>query len=187
MSEILFGRKTALLGTLSVCALLSGVACTGAPPKDGSVPKDPAGEAFSGGVTPVEVRREGTVRLVSAVREATHTGYDRMVWEHGTEPGGYRVAYVDGPVLACGSGEPVAVEGAAILTVTLQPAAAHSEQGTSLIAQKSLKPGHTAVRSMTQVCDLEGRVTWAIGTRERLPFRVTLLENPTRLVVDVQH
>lgn len=185
---VLNGTVGVLLATLVLL-----VACSGSRPMDGtsssggdSGPEENSAP-FVGTLTPVEVTAGGAQRQVTAVREATHADYDRMVWEHGPEGAGYRVAYVDGPAVACGSGEPVELEGGAILTVTLLPAVAHGEDGKSLGAEKGLKPGHSAVKSMAQICDFEGRVTWAIGVRERLPFRASLLKDPNRLVVDVKH
>lgn len=187
---------TGLVGIVGalLTSLLLLPACSGSRPKDGTPSSGVGGSgteeesgSFSGTLTPIEVAQGGAPRQVTAVREAAHSSYDRMVWEHGPDGSGYRVAYVDAPVLSCGSGEPVTLEGGAVLTVTLLPAVAHSEDGKSLLATKQLKPGHISVKSMEQICDFEGRVTWAIGVRERLPVRVSLLKDPARLVVDVQH
>jgi hypothetical protein len=39
---------------------------------------------------------------------------------------------------------------------------------------------------MVQTCDFEAVVTWVLAVSSPEPFRVTRLENPSRVVVDIR-
>jgi hypothetical protein len=90
------------------------------------------------------------------------------------------------PALACGSGEPVQVEGERWLRVRLQTAQAHDEQGQPTIRQRRLPLGMPVLREMAVACDFEGEVEVVLGVSAAKPYRVMQLANPTRLVIDIQ-
>ena len=117
-------------------------------------------------------------------------GYDRIVFEFagdsGTPPG-YRIEYTTGPVQRCGSGDPVAVAGAARLVVRFEPAQAHDAHGALTPAARHYAPGLPAVREMTLICDFEGQVTWVLGIAAPSEYRVSELTGPARLVLDVRY
>ena len=46
-------------------------------------------------------------------------------------------------------------------------------------------PGNAILRSVS-TCDFEAVVIWAIGTTGMKNYKVALLENPTRVVIDVK-
>ncbi len=128
------------------------------------------------------------VTILRAVRAAAHAGHDRVVFEFGAGPlPGYQVAYVDGAVHACGSGDEVKVAGAARLSVRLQPARAHDDTGNVTIAERRRRPALPALKEMTIICDFEAQVEWAFGLAARTPYRVIELAEPTRLVLDIRH
>ena len=64
----------------------------------------------------------GETALLTGVRAASHDGYDRVVFEFRNGVPGYDVGYVERPVRADGSGEPVEVDGGAVLLVRMEPA-----------------------------------------------------------------
>ncbi len=121
------------------------------------------------------------------VRTARHDAFDRIVFEYvGTgRPAvyaGYEASHV-----ACGSGDAVAVEGAATLVVSMRPARAHTEAGEATVSRLPETPRLPSVRALRMTCDFEADVTWAVGVAARRPYRITTLASPTRVVVDVQH
>ena len=136
--------------------------------------------------------RQGGTATVPAtlrgVRAASNPdGFDRMVLDFGDGPvPGWRVAYATRPVMSCGSGEPVQVEGARWLRVRLQTAQAHDDQGQPTVRQRRLPLGMPALREMAIACDFEGEVEVVLGVSAAHPYRVLELANPTRLVIDVQ-
>ena len=132
--------------------------------------------------------------VLKDVRVGAHPeqgGWDRIVFEfEGGRPAG-DIEYVNG-ISGCGSGLPLALRGSAVLKVKFTPANAHDEQGQVSIKGQQGKvppsvtgPGNVILESK-QNCDFEAEVTWALGVSTKRPFRVFLLDNPTRVVIDVK-
>lgn len=130
----------------------------------------------------------GPTALLTDVRIGRHDGFDRVVLELVGEAPSYRVGYADEPVRADGSGDAVEVAGDAALEVRLAPASgfdmaagAASYEGPLRIAA----PGAGVVQEVVRTGDFEAQLAWVIGVAGQVPFSVTLLEDPTRLVVDL--
>ena len=128
---------------------------------------------------------EALPALVTDARMGENEGFDRFVLEFESEAlPGYRIEYVNQAAF-CGSGKLVSLPGTAILTVTVTPASAHSEEGEALTEQEIPGPGDLMLEAI-QTCDFEGIVAWAISVDGRLPFRVLTLEDPLRIAIDVR-
>ncbi len=126
-------------------------------------------------------------RVLQSVRAARHGGFERVVFEvAGDTLPGYRIAYAEPPVVACGSGRTVSVAGKAVLLVRLQPAQAHDDAGHATIQERDRKPGFAVLKEMALICDFEGQVQWALGLDRRVPFRILKLDQPARLVLDLE-
>lgn len=162
-------------------------------PVSGRVDGTVAPQGF-GGTEPVTVKSnpdplplQGNV-LLRDVRLGVHSeegGWDRIVFEfeENLPPGS--ITYVPS-VSACGSGMPVTVAGEAILLARFDQTAAHTNAGQPTIARRAIPgPGDT-ILGARQVCDFEGEVSWAIGVNDRQRFKVTLLDAPRRVVIDVK-
>lgn len=137
----------------------------------------------------IEVDRDANAVAVQRdLRVATHDGYDRIVLDFGDDAvPGYRIGYVDQPVRACGSGEPVELPGDAWLSIRLSPAAAHDERGELTVQNRDVFAGLPVVSGVRAICDFEAVVTWVAGVRVPNTFRVLELTSPNRIVVDVRH
>ncbi len=125
--------------------------------------------------------------LLTDVQVGAHDGFERIVFRFGkfdTVPG-YTVAHASGPFTQDGSGQPVAVAGSGHIAVRLN-AAAHSEAGQTTYTGSKRIQGHGSVTEVVMLGDFEGVVSWVIGTTNEKPFRVFTLEDPARVVVDVQ-
>ena len=136
-------------------------------------------------------RQGGTPNVpttLRGVRAASNPdGFDRMVLDFGADPvPGWHTVYAARPGLACGSGEPVQVEGQRWLRVRLQTAQAHDDQGQPTVRQRRLPLGMPVLREMAISCDYEGEVEVVLGVSAANPYRVMQLANPTRLVIDIQ-
>jgi len=137
--------------------------------------------AFTGSTTPVSIAStaKGTASM-SAIRVAGQAGFDRVVIEFsGDGAPGIDVAYDDHPV-ADGSGAPVTVEGTTTLKVRLFPATSIDYTGPGRV-----KGDTKQVTEVVRGGDFEAVLTWFIGVRAKVPFHVSVLSNPTRVVVDV--
>lgn len=122
------------------------------------------------------------------LRTAENDGFDRIVLDFGDGPlPGYRVEYVDAPVTACGSGEPVALPGEGWLAITIMPASAHDEEGRATVSNRDRPLDLPTILHVRSTCDFEGMVTWVAAVRAPAPFRVLELDAPARLVIDVRH
>ena len=129
----------------------------------------------------------GASVTVSDIRLGRQDGFDRVVFEvGGTGRPGWDVRYVDA-ASSQGSGEPVDVAGDAVLQVTLTGAGYPYATGVEeYSASGPLSSADTEV--VTQVvfdATFEGTTTAFVGTTGQAPFRVYLLEGPTRVVLEV--
>ena len=124
------------------------------------------------------------------VRVGEHSGFDRVVFEFADDLPGYSVKYVELPVAEDGSGESVELPGAeAAVQVVFTPAS-----GFDLEAGEETYTGPGTVTNdqtveITGVAssgDFEAMLSWAVGLRHEVPFEVTKLDSPARLVVDFQ-
>lgn len=124
---------------------------------------------------------------VTDIRIGRHTGFDRVVFEvDGTGTPGWDARYVDDPA-SQGSGDPVDVEGEAALQVTLTGIGLPHDTGVEeWSGPDPLSISET--RTVTEVAwdaTFEGQSVAFIGTTTEAPFRVFLLEDPVRVVVEV--
>jgi len=157
-------------------------------PTDGT--DAPSDDAADGPPFPAEVADqsnevfESELKLVD-VRVAEHPGFDRLVLEfEGEGEPGWRVGYVE-EASREGSGEPITLDGDAILQV----AATHVMPGD----MTGYYDGPQQFDPDTEVIDdvfvdgaFEGYTTVYLGLDEVEVFRVFVLTEPSRLVVDVQ-
>jgi hypothetical protein len=126
---------------------------------------------------------------VTEIRTGLHDGYDRVVFEvDGTGTPGWDVRYVDAAA-GQGSGMAIPVEGGAILQVTITGVGLPTETGIEEYDGSAPLPG-AGTEVVTEVVwdtTFEGTSVAFVGLSEELPFRVYLLEDPARVVLDVVH
>ena len=131
--------------------------------------------------------------LLKTVRVGQNPGFERIVFEFaGTAMPGYRIQWVDGPIMADGSGEPVDVTGEAFLEMIMEPASGVDLSAPQLTIVYD-GPDRIPVAGQTKLLadlvrtgDFEAVLSWAAGTTEKVPFRVLRLSEPTRIVVDLE-
>lgn len=145
------------------------------------------GAEWTARVTGVERTYVGVGTLV-ATRIGRHDGFERLVLElaAGDTVPGYHVEYVDRPVRQCGSGNPVELAGDAWLSVRLEPARAHTDEGQSTIRERRLRPAQPVVLEAVLTCDFEAQVEWVLGVSSPNRYRVLELTDPTRLIIDIR-
>ncbi|HEX8297586.1 MAG TPA: hypothetical protein VF594_00385 [Rubricoccaceae bacterium] len=128
------------------------------------------------------------VATLRDVRTGAHDGFDRIVFAFdGDVLPGVHVEYVDRPAHACGSGEPVLLDGEGWLAVRFQPARAHTEDGSPTVAERRRRPALPALRDLALTCDFEADVSWVLGLSAPAGYRTSVLRDPLRFVVDVRH
>jgi hypothetical protein len=129
------------------------------------------------------------------VRAGRHTCFDRLVIDiDGARVSGYDVRYVS-QFSADGSGKPIPLRGAADLQVVVRTPA-YDDDGHATYSPRNRSEavnvsGYSTFRQVAWDGSYEGQSTLGVGTRARLPFRVTVLPGPgsseTRVVIDVAH
>jgi hypothetical protein len=129
----------------------------------------------------------GSMVGITDVRLGRHDGFDRVVFEAaGSGTPGWDVRYVDAPS-SQGSGADVTVAGEAVLQVTVSGTGYPMDTGVEeWSGPDPLRSGDTEV--VTEVVwdgTFEGTSVAFVGTSARTPFRVYLLEDPARVVLEV--
>lgn len=130
--------------------------------------------------------------LLTKVRVGRNAGFERIVFEfRGTVLPSYRIRYTNGPITAEGSGEAVEVKGAAKLEVIMQPASGVDVEGSGKPTYTGpdrlpLRGGGDLIRDLVRTGDFEAVLTWVAGLGARVPFKVSTLSSPARIVVDLK-
>jgi len=158
-------------------------------------------ETFPSG--PVSGTLEASM-VLDAVWAEAHQGFDRIVFTfhrldsspdvEGDLPAVYAVSADAPPFTFRASGEPLAVEGRAFLRVNFLEMYGHasSDQPTPSGAfpggsPPGLRPGLEVVAQVCRSDDFEGYLEWIIGLTRGARWRVTRLDAPVRLLVDVEN
>jgi hypothetical protein len=123
-------------------------------------------------------------------RVGKHACFDRLVIDlQGASGVGYNVRYVN-PLRNMASGAVVPLSGGAKLEIIIR-APAYNNSGTPTFPT-STRPvpsvaGFRTFRQLKFVVSFEGLTQFGLGVAGRLPFTVTRLANPRRVVIDVAH
>jgi hypothetical protein len=131
------------------------------------------------------------VALLVAINQASHSGFQRIVLEFsgGTTPQ-YEVRYIPPPMVQPGSGNPVDLEGSAVLRIQAEPASRVDLSQQDLIVtydgpDRITLQGPGPAIELVLAGDFEANLHLAAGVRREAPFAVGTLTNPTRLVIDI--
>lgn len=131
----------------------------------------------------------GALLANTDMRFGRHDGYDRIVLDlDGGGTPGWRAQYVDEPT-GQASGVVIDVDGGAYIDVLVQGIVYPGEDGDPEYAGPAaiLPPPGGVIREVRWDGIFEGTLQLVIGVDSEEPFRVFLLEDPTRVVIDVQH
>jgi len=149
------------------------------------------------GPSSVASAQAGQPTVLSVVRIGNDGSFDRVVFEFLGDSlpkatlGGPK-ANTPGAVTTDPGDDPVTMAGAQVLTVAMDPAiatyAASNPPPPLYSGPTSFSPTDTAnVVQVTETGDFEAVLTWAISFRTAATPTVTVLANPTRVVVDIPH
>jgi hypothetical protein len=98
---------------------------------------------------------------------------------------GYFVRYADGPVTESPSDLPVTIEGSEVLLISFGSWMTFEDSGYTGPSQ--IFPTNVShIKELRLIENFEGMTTWAIGLDAKRSFEVKALENPSRLVIDIQ-
>lgn len=162
---------------------------TTAAPADTSSTTTGAPAATFGGSTATTTPASDSKAHLLAVRLNRFENSDRIVFEFdGNVPPGYSLKYnqtgaptMEGsPVKATGN-QQLVIEFEAASIVELTGGLKEFYKGPRTID----KTDTTQVEQLKFVADFEARLTWVAGTKSAANFKVSTLNNPTRVVIDV--
>lgn len=130
---------------------------------------------------------DGWPLVVTDVRVGAHGSFDRLVFEIGGDgDAGWRIEYVDDP-WSQGSGDPVDIEGDAVLRVTLRDMAYPGDAPTQPYdGPERITP--TGSGNLVEVVEgtlFEGHHDFIVGLDHKRPYRVERLTDPQRIVIDI--
>ncbi len=150
----------------------------------------PAPQPFADAST-ADVSVAGSDRMahLASVRLARNDGFDRLVLEFTDLVPGYTIGYRPLPAQEDASGKEIPLPGAnAALRVVLNPATGDGwDNGTRTYSGPStVTAGTPVVTQTTAAGDFEAVLTWVVGLRSKVPFRVLKFDGPPRLAIDFQ-
>lgn len=150
------------------------------------VPSDDL-EAFTCDTPIVEDGTVGVANIVD-VRVGTHDGYDRVVFEFEQGTPELTLDRAEPPFTQDGSGLPVEVDGDSFLGLVMRGGSKQTDAGTSSYdGSTDFAPGFASLVHLIEAGDFERQSTWYLGLARESCVRVLLLEEPPRLVIDVEH
>ena len=123
-----------------------------------------------------------TARLTD-VTISSYDGFDRVTFNFEPRIPGYRLHFTQAGGGCDGTGAGAGTP--AQLAVEFTRATA-SDDGSSLIDERDLTPGHPALWRAVQTCDEGDRVTWLLGTSGEAEYRLMEALAYTLLVVDLR-
>lgn len=124
---------------------------------------------------------------VTNLRTGVHGGFDRLVIDlEGTGTPGWHTQ-VGATAVEDPTGAEIDLDGAAVLTLTLTGTAYPDETGATELAADTVLPGTGAITGAAFTGTFEAQSQVFVGlARADAAFRVFLLTDPVRVVVDVQ-
>lgn len=190
MRRLVVGASLVLV-LFAACGNDDGAEPTGATAGASPTPA-PTPCALDGGSTdPQRSSAQPEWAPLADLRHSTE-GCPRIVFEFTDHEPDYLVEYAEEPFSECGSGEEVSTAGweaEAFLRVRLEPS------GTADLSDPSAKQTYEGPRDievdgpvlkrMRVICDFEAVLEWVIGLDERRQFSVVVLDDPSRIVIDV--
>jgi hypothetical protein len=145
----------------------------------------PEGFATSTVSTPPE--RRGLLKDVTATQAGP---VDRVTFEFEDDLPGYRVGFIDRPVIQDGSGEEITVDGEAVLSVHFEPASGfdlETPEGRQVYTGPTrLDLATRTVLDVVRTGDFEANLEWALGLDSKARFRVRTESAPNRVIVEVE-
>ena len=135
--------------------------------------------------TPPE--RRGLLKTVTATQAGD---VDRVTFEFEGDLPGYRVGFVDRPIIQDGSGEEITVDGEAVLSVHFEPASGfdlETPEGRQVFTGPTrLDLATRTVLDVVRTGDFEANLEWVLGLDTKAPFRVRTESSPNRVIVEVR-
>lgn len=149
----------------------------------------PAGATGPYSTKPAAVHADASpAPVLTNIRVGRHSTFDRVVFDLKGTASGYDVRYVR-VVRADPSDRKVNLHGKYFLRVRLTPANAHDVKTgkSTYTGPRKFWVGYPQLREVAMAGDFEANVSIGLGLAHRNGFHVSVMQNPLRVVVDLQH
>jgi hypothetical protein len=121
------------------------------------------------------------------VRVGTHDGYDRVVFEFGDGVPAFTLQKATPPLLEDASGRELDVSGNAFWQLVMRDASTPVLNGDPVLTKRDFNPKFPKLTELIKGGDFEAVITWYFGLDGESCVRVLKLDNPSRLVFDIEH
>ena len=162
------------------------VALPSAAPSGDAIPSDELGD-FTCDLPIVEDPSVAIANIVD-VRIGSHAGFDRVVFEFEQGTPELTLSRAEPPFTADGSGFPIEVDGSSFLALVMRGGTKQTDAGTSSYdGPTEFTDGGPGLVHLVEGGDFERQSTWYVGLDAEDCVRVLLLEDPYRVVIDIEH
>ena len=127
--------------------------------------------------------------LLQYLRLGTHEGYDRIVFEYDGGTPAVDINLAQPPYVQNPSGLPMTVSGEPVYQVTLHGGTKFDmETGTmQYTGPTNFEPSYEQIVQFVESGDFEATHSWYLGVNGGSCLRVFYLDDPDRIVIDIQH
>jgi hypothetical protein len=129
--------------------------------------------------------------LTQDIRVGTHDGFDRIVFEYDGGTPFLELDVAREPFVKDPSGEPMEVAGSLVYRITLTGATKWDLSGDPAVlvydGPTDFEPGYPQIVQFVESGDFEATHSWYLGTNGSECLRAFTLNDPRRLVIDIQH
>jgi hypothetical protein len=137
---------------------------------------------------PIEERGDPVHTQLVDVRVGEHDGYDRVVFEFDNGIPEYILSAPEPPYVEDPSGLPMEVEGASVLQlVMIGGTRLDADYEETYAGPLEFEPGFETLVHLVEAGDFEAVSSWYIGLSGDACVRVLALDDPDRLVIDIEH
>jgi hypothetical protein len=152
---------------------------------DVAVPSDELGEFTC--ELPIVEDPSVAIANIMDVRIGTHEGFDRVVFEFEQGTPELTLSRAEPPFVSDGSGLPIEVEGDSFLALVMRGGTVQTDEGTSSYdGPTEFADDAPGLVHLVEGGDFERQSTWYFGLAGEDCVRVFLLEEPYRLVIDIE-
>jgi hypothetical protein len=150
------------------------------------IPSDELGE-FTCDLPIVEDPSVAIANIVD-VRIGSHEGFDRVVFEFDQGTPELTLSRAEPPFTADGSGLAIEVDGSSFLALVMRGGTKQTDEGTSSYdGPTEFIDDAPGLVHLVEGGDFERQSTWYFGLSDEDCVRVMLLDDPYRLVIDIEH
>jgi hypothetical protein len=127
--------------------------------------------------------------ITQDIRVGTHDGFDRIVFEYDGGTPTLELDLAQPPFVQDPSGLPMEVNGSVVVRITLTGATKFDTETGEQPYQgpTNFEPGYPQIVQLFEFGDFEAVHNWYLGVNSQTCLRAFTLDDPARLVIDIEH